>query len=79
MDERVEQQVHGEECELDDQHRGVPELGQLHIFDCVGTLTEVRRGLTSLLFWPTARPCPYSNTYYALARHPFRSVNIAQQ
>lgn len=33
VDERVEQQVDGEERELDDQHRGVPELGQLHIFD----------------------------------------------
>lgn len=33
MDERVEQQVDGEKRQLDDQHQGVPELGQSHSFD----------------------------------------------
>lgn len=33
MDERVEQQVDGEQRQLDDQHQGVPELGQSHSYD----------------------------------------------
>jgi len=34
VDERTEQQVDGEERELDDQHRRVPELGQSHFVVC---------------------------------------------
>jgi len=33
VDERVEQQVDGEQRQLDDQHQGVPEFGQSHSFD----------------------------------------------
>lgn len=49
VDERVEQQVDGEQRQLDDQHQRVPEAGQSHF--PLAAAARVRRGLTSLLFW----------------------------
>lgn len=42
MDERVEQQVDGEQRQLDDQHQGVPELGQSHSFDKLPSSVQLR-------------------------------------